>query len=88
MRINRFIADSGYCSRRQADALISAGKVTINGRRADLGATVNPQDKVVVEGKRIKQRTQAYTYILLYKPRGITCTTDRRRKDNIIDYLG
>lgn len=90
MRINKYLAHSGYCSRRQADQLIAEGRVLVNGKPADLGQTVDPQiDRIQVGTDTIELITpDNYVYLALNKPQGITCTTDPRRRDNIIDYLG
>ncbi|HAS74954.1 MAG TPA: 23S rRNA pseudouridine synthase F, partial [Clostridiales bacterium UBA8960] len=87
MRINQFISASGYCSRREADALVLAKKVKINGRFADIGSQVGEKDRVEVEGKKIAMKKK-HIYIALNKPAGITCTTERHIKGNIIDYIG
>lgn len=89
MRINRFLSDSGFCSRREADRLIASGAVTVNGRPAELGQAVFPEkDVIAVNGRVVEARNASdYVYLALNKPRGITCTTDRRRRDNIIDFL-
>lgn len=87
VRINKYIASSGLCSRRQADTLISEGKVTINGTVAESGAKVLPGDVVYVDGKAIVPQ-DSKIYIALNKPLGITCTTDKRDPSNIIDFLG
>ncbi len=86
MRINNYISSTGLCSRRQADELIKQGKVKINNIIAAIGQTVNPSDKVEVKGKILKQK-KAYVYIALNKPRGITSTTERHIKGNIIDFV-
>lgn len=89
MRLNRFLSDSGYCSRRQADRHIEAGEVLVNGQRALLGQVIDPtRDKVSVKGQAIKPRKKKdYVTLALNKPRGITCTSDPRRRDNIIDFI-
>lgn len=87
MRINNYISASGYCSRREADALILAKKVKINGRLADVGSQVSEKDRVEVEGKRIIP-VKKHVYIALNKPIGITSTTERHIKGNIIDFVG
>jgi 23S rRNA pseudouridine2604 synthase len=87
MRINNYISASGYCSRREADALILAKRVKINGRYADLGSKVAEKDRVEVDGKRIETKSK-HVYIALYKPVGITCTTERHVKGNIVDFVG
>lgn len=86
IRINKAIADTGYCSRRQADSLIEAGKVTINGILATLGSRVQPGDQISVHGQPITSKPKP-VYLAFHKPVGITCTTDRRINDNIIDYI-
>ena len=86
MRINKYISETGICSRREADALIEAKKVTINGLIAELGSVVALGDKVKVEGKAIGNKPQL-EYIVLNKPVGITSTTERHIKDNIIDFV-
>lgn len=86
MRINNFISGTGICSRREADLLIKDGKVTINGKLAVIGETVSPEDVVLVNGKKINSK-EKHVYIVFNKPIGITCTTDRNIKDNIIDFI-
>lgn len=86
MRINNFISSTGLCSRRQADELIKQGKVKINSNIAKIGQTVNPEDKIEVNGKLLKLE-KTNVYIALNKPRGITCTTERHIKGNIIDFI-
>ena len=87
MRINNYISASGYCSRREADALILGKRVKINGRFADLGSKVAEKDRVEVDGKRIESKSK-HVYIALNKPVGITCTTERHVKGNIVDFVG
>ena len=88
MRINRYISASGYCSRRQADKLIEAGKVTINGDPAELGAQVEPGDLVEVEGRALYLPTiDDLVYIAFNKHTGIVCTSNRDVPGNIIDYI-
>jgi len=87
VRINKFIAESGACSRREADKLIERGRVTINGQPAVMGSTAETGDKVCIDGRRIAKKKPPI-YILLNKPEGITSTTDRKEPTNIIDYLG
>lgn len=86
IRINKAISDSGYCSRRQADTLIEAGKVTVNGEVATLGDRVSPGDEIRVDGELIQQK-ENLVYIALNKPVGITCTTDRRIPGNVVDFI-
>jgi 23S rRNA pseudouridine2604 synthase len=87
MRLNRYISDAGHCSRREADRLISEGRVKINGKVAVLGQKVMPGDRVTVNGKPVSGGAPK-KYLLLYKPRGIVCTADPRERYNIVDYLG
>ena len=86
LRINKAISDSGYCSRRKADTLIEAGKVTINDRVATLGDRVLPEDVIKVDGQVITEN-ETLVYIALNKPVGITCTTDRRIPGNVVDFI-
>ncbi|HSZ72026.1 MAG TPA: 23S rRNA pseudouridine(2604) synthase RluF, partial [Cytophagaceae bacterium] len=85
-RINKFIRESGFCSRREADKLIETGRVTINGKLPEVGTKVTPSDEVRVDGKLI-QATEPSTYIAFHKPVGITCTTELDIKGNIIQYI-
>lgn len=85
-RINKYMADTGYCSRREADRLVEAGRVTIDDQPAGIGARVQPGQVVRVDGQPILP-DEDLVYLVLYKPIGVTCTTDQRRGDNIIDYL-
>ncbi|MGM9927904.1 MAG: 23S rRNA pseudouridine(2604) synthase RluF [Bacillus sp. (in: firmicutes)] len=86
MRINKFISESGVTSRRGADKWITAGRVTINGVVAELGSQVEEGDVVCVDGKPITTE-QEYVYIALNKPVGITSTTERHIKGNIVDFV-
>ncbi len=87
VRINKYIASSGFCSRRQADELVEAGKVTVDGVVAVNGTVVEEGNVVKVDGREILPEDNKI-YIALHKPLGITCTTDLRDPSNIIDYLG
>ncbi|PWJ70645.1 ribosomal large subunit pseudouridine synthase F [Ruminococcaceae bacterium R-25] len=87
IRLNKYIASSGLCSRREADSLIENGKVTINGIVAVQGTKVNEGDVVLVGGKNITPE-DSMVYIAFNKPLGVTCTTDKRDPSNIIDYIG
>ena len=88
-RINKFLSEVGYCSRREADRLINQGKVTINGKISEIGAKVEESDQVAVEGQRIEKSTDKKNiYLAFNKPVGIVCTTDRGvEPDNIIDFV-
>lgn len=87
MRINKFLAESGACSRREADQWIEAGRVTVNGTVAVLGTRVSADDVVLVDGKPLRERPTR-VYLALNKPSGIECTTDRDVPDNIVDFVG
>lgn len=85
-RLNKFISETGFCSRREADKLIEQGRVTLNGIRPEMGTKVNPGDEVEIDGKPVKEKKQPI-YMAFNKPIGITCTTERHIKGNIIDYI-
>ena len=87
IRLNKYIASSGLCSRREADTLIENGKVTINGEVAVQGTKVNEGDVVLVNGRKITPDDDM-VYIAFNKPLGVTCTTDKRDPSNIIDFIG
>lgn len=90
-RLNKYISDSGYCSRRFADKLIENNRVTINGKVPELGTKVLLGDRVCIDGNEIKASASNHTdrvYIAYNKPVGITCTTERHVKGNIIDAIG
>ena len=88
-RINKYLSEVGFCSRRAADRLIEEGKVTINGEITEIGSKVEEGDQVEVEGQKIINPTkQKNIYLAFNKPIGIVCTTDRRvEPDNIIDFI-
>ncbi len=86
-RLNKYIADSGYCSRREADRLIAEGRVTLDGRPGALGDRVQPGMTVAVDGRALHGEGEK-VYILLNKPRGIVCTADPREPMNVVDYIG
>lgn len=87
IRLNKYIASSGLCSRREADTLIESGKVTINGETAVQGSKVMDGDIVLVNGRKVTPDDDM-VYIAFNKPLGVTCTTDKRDPSNIIDYIG
>jgi 23S rRNA pseudouridine2604 synthase len=74
MRLNKYIAEMGICSRREADRLIAGGRVTVNGRAAGLGDQVGEADEVAVNGKALRQKSPARVVLAYYKPVGVTCT--------------
>lgn len=87
-RINKYLSEIGYCSRREADRLVEAKKVTINGKLAENGSQVVEGDKVCVNRKAVGKPPQNFVYLAFNKPIGIVCTTDKKReKDNIISYI-
>ena len=87
-RINKHLSEIGFCSRREADKLIDSGRVLINGKKAEMGAKVSSDDKVIVNGELLKPTKNKNVYLAFNKPRGIVCTTDTRvEKDNIIDFI-
>lgn len=87
-RINKYLSEVGYCSRRAADKLIDQGRVTINGEVPQMGTKILSTDEVRVDGKLISESKEDFVYLAFNKPIGIVCTTDTRvEKDNIIDYI-
>ncbi|MCG7490358.1 23S rRNA pseudouridine(2604) synthase RluF [Vibrio sp. Of14-4] len=87
-RLNKFISETGFCSRREADRLIEQGRVTINGQIPEMGTKVQSGDHVCVDGNPICEATERPIYIALNKPTGITCTTERNIAGNIVDFIG
>ena len=88
IRINKFLSEAGFCSRRQADKLIENKRVKINGEIPEMGTKVKPSDEVRVDNKIIVISKKEKIYIAFNKPKGIVCTTDtKREKDNIIDFI-
>lgn len=85
-RINKAISDTGYCSRRVADGLIDSGRVTVNGQVAVMGLKVTAEDEIRVDGNLISHKPPT-VYIALNKPRGIECTTNRKTRNNIVDFV-
>ena len=87
-RINKHLSEIGYCSRREADRLIEAGRVLVNGKKIEMGFKVSPDDKISVNGEILNQPKIKNVYLAFNKPKGIVCTTDTRvEKDNIIDFI-
>ena len=88
IRINKYLSEVGYCSRRAADKLLEEGRITINGKIPELGTKVSDEDQIFVDGKSIKKVEEDFVYIAFNKPVGIVCTTDtKREKNNIVDYI-
>ena len=86
-RLNKFIGETGYCSRREADKLIEEGRVTINGIVPEMGTKVSPDDEVRIDGKLIVEKNEKSIYLAFNKPVGIECTTNLDVRDNIVDYI-
>ena len=88
VRINKYLSEVGFCSRRKADELIEAGKVTINNQVPEKGTKITAGDEVRVNGQLISASKEKHVYLAFNKPIGIVCTTDtKREKDNIIDFI-
>ncbi len=87
-RVNKYLSEVGYCSRRAADKLIEQGRVTINGKVPEMGTKIVAGDDVRVDGEPVSKSTEKPVYLAFNKPIGIVCTTDTRvEKDNIIDFI-
>ena len=88
IRINKFLSEVGYCSRRQADALIDQGRVYVNRKPAVMGMKVLEEDMIEIDGEKINQSKKKKIFIALNKPRGVVCTTNAGvEENNIIDFL-
>lgn len=87
-RINKYLSEVGYCSRRAADRLLQQGRIEINGKRPEMGTKVGPADEIRVDGELIQAPEAPKVYLAFNKPVGIVCTTDTRiEPDNIIDFI-
>ena len=87
-RINKYLSEVGFCSRREADRLLEQGRITINGVVPELGTKVSDEDEIFVDGKSIRKTEEEHVYIVLNKPVGIVCTTDtKRERDNIVEFV-
>jgi len=86
-RLNKFIGETGYCSRREADKLIDEGRVTINGVIPELGTKVSHSDEIRIDGKLIREQREKPVYLAFNKPVGIECTTNLDVRNNIVDYI-
>ncbi|MEO7314641.1 MAG: 23S rRNA pseudouridine(2604) synthase RluF [Ginsengibacter sp.] len=86
--VNKYISESGFCSRREADKYVETGRVTINNKEARKGNRVEPGQIVKVDGQIVKKKKNSAVYIVLNKPKGVTCTTDQKDRSNIIDFVG
>ena len=86
-RLNKYLSEVGYCSRREADRLIEQGLITVNGEVPPMGLKVSVNDEIRVKGELIQDSGEAPVYLAFYKPIGIECTTNTQVKDNIVDYI-
>jgi 23S rRNA pseudouridine2604 synthase len=86
-RINKFLSETGYCSRREADKLLDEGRITINGIVPEMGTKVSPNDEVRVDGKLVREKNEKPVYLAFHKPVGIECTTNLDVRNNIVDYI-
>ena len=87
VRINKFLSETGFCSRREADKLIEQGRVTINGVVPEMGTKISSNDEVRVNGKLVRENRKKRIYLAFNKPAGIECTTNQDVRDNIVDYI-
>ena len=88
IRINKYLSEIGYCSRRAADKLIEQGRIRINGKIAVMGIKISDEDEIQINGKLVAHPEKKMVYIVFNKPAGVVCTTDQvREKNNIIDYI-
>ncbi|MDN3669134.1 23S rRNA pseudouridine(2604) synthase RluF [Echinicola jeungdonensis] len=88
VRINKFLSEVGYCSRRMADTLLEEGRITVNGKVPEKGTKINPESEVRVDGNLVSKPKEEFIYLAFNKPVGIVSTTDTKgEKDNIIDYI-
>lgn len=86
-RLNKFIGETGFCSRREADKLIEEGRVTVNGKVPELGTKVSNRDEIRIDGKLITENANKLVYLAFNKPVGIECTTNQEVPNNIVDYI-
>lgn len=86
VRINKFLSEAGVCSRREADRMVACGRVTVAGVMAVAGTKVHDGQEVLFDGMPLKKEEEKIL-LALYKPRGIVCTSEKREKDNVIDYM-
>ncbi|MBZ9651968.1 pseudouridine synthase [Psychroflexus montanilacus] len=88
VRINKYLSQAGFCSRREADKLLDQGRVTINGYYIEIGTKVNPGDQVFVDGNLVVNETEEKVYLAVNKPKGVVCTTNSKvEKNNIVDFV-
>jgi len=87
IRINKFLSEVGFCSRREADKLLEQGRISINGKIPELGTKVLPTDEVRVNGQLVTEKEEPKIYLAVSKPVGIECTTNQSVKGNIVDFV-
>ena len=87
-RINKYLSEVGFCSRREADKMLEQGKITVNGAVPEMGTKVSEEDEILVDGISIRKQEEDHVYIALNKPVGIVCTTDTKRElNNIVEFV-
>ncbi len=87
VRINKYLSEIGFCSRREADKLIEQNRITVNGKTAELGTRITENDEIKVDGKNIGKKKESRIYLAFNKPAGIECTTNTAVKSNIVDFI-
>lgn len=87
IRINKYLSETGFCSRREADKLIDEGRVTVNGKVPEMGTKVTLDDEIRVDGKLVREKKEKRIYLAFHKPVGIECTTNLNVRNNIVDYI-
>lgn len=87
IRINKYLSETGFCSRREADKLIDEGRVTVNGKAPEMGTKVTIDDEIRVDGKLVREKKEKRLYLAFNKPVGIECTTNQNVRNNIVDYI-
>ena len=87
-RINKYLSEVGFCSRREADKMLEQGRITVNGAVPEMGTKVSEEDEILVDGISIRKQEEDHVYIALNKPVGIVCTTDTKRElNNIVEFV-
>ncbi len=87
-RINKYLSEVGFCSRREADKMLEQGRITVNGAVPEMGTKVSVEDEILVDGISIRKKEEDHVYIALNKPVGIVCTTDTKRElNNIVEFV-
>lgn len=88
IRLNKYLSEAGICSRREADRLIEAGKVTVDGKTAAMGMKVRPGQEVRIGKRQVGEQAEEQVLLAVYKPVGVVCTAEKREKRNIVDFVG